>query len=185
MVKNLLRVFRLQSDQGSAGIFFRKVTDGRYLFYPWGYPGESFYISEQQQHKVNAFLSLLAASFLMSIVATIFFDSNRILIAPISDYLVAVVCMLLPIVYILFVRSFSKGKEFFIPSEADRPIKKSSTPWIIIFIQIFTLWNVLEGDTANAMAVAYAVISLLFMAYISYLILRICKKKGYYLSEPK
>lgn len=41
-------------------LFFRKDEEGRDLFYPWGYPGEAFYVEENQKKRIALILYLIA-----------------------------------------------------------------------------------------------------------------------------
>ncbi len=44
--------------------FFRKDEEGKDLFYPWGYPGEAFYVGESQKKHITFVLYFVAIIFL-------------------------------------------------------------------------------------------------------------------------
>lgn len=54
------------------GVFLRKDDNGNDLFYPWGYPGEAFYIDEKQKSFIRFGFIILLTLISISLIAIVF-----------------------------------------------------------------------------------------------------------------
>ncbi|MEW8547971.1 MAG: hypothetical protein AB2693_31070 [Candidatus Thiodiazotropha sp.] len=59
----------LLRNEESPSLFFRKDKKQRDVFYPWGYPGEAFYINEVDKRIISRFLFTIASLLVVAHIA--------------------------------------------------------------------------------------------------------------------
>lgn len=97
MIKRIIRWLSLQPDHNLESFYFQKNIDGDDVFYPWGSPGESYYVDPKQKAFLKFFEYCMVFLLLIPpFIAFIYFEhsmegvfnkSSWIVVTPITIYL--------------------------------------------------------------------------------------------------
>lgn len=159
-------------------LFFRKAHDGRDLFYPWGYPGESFIIDQKQKHKIEFFV--YGYFFFVSLwcISSVLLDKLNIISVATGNYLFLIFLMGLVPIYALSMRIMTKGKEFLTLPKEDRPAK-----WRFLWVLLITPYQI-EGVYlyAHQIPLPFLIFYSLGFVYTLYVFVKILRTRGYYFS---
>lgn len=118
------------------GILFFKSSSGLDLFYPWGYPGEAYYLDKRQK-KIFLFFVLQLFMFLAGFCASIIiFDRNAVSLLQLALIQLAVAAIVGSIVYILGVYFFTRKMTPYVVPKQNRPNKNLFVIDAIIVVQL-------------------------------------------------
>jgi uncharacterized membrane protein len=115
--------------------FFRKDEEGRELFYPWGYPGEAFYVDETQKKQAVRFFYIIAVLLLLSIEGSNIAASRNYLDGQESFWVFNSYWLIFPFIYGLYMYFFS------INLEAKKP--ENQSPIVLRFFLFILVAHVL------------------------------------------
>lgn len=170
--------------------FFGKSEDGREIYYPWGLPGEAFYVDQRQSkliiilHYFMAFLILV--SFVMSeFLPTIGIDT---FMGQILWAMVNLVLLWVAVIYILSMHILKIKADLFSPSTKNSLPKKWILFWALLIVLSFFLWAPLSISSFLVLPIllqAITCVGLFLTIYVVYVLMRIRSTKGYYFSEKK
>lgn len=162
--------------------FFKKDEEGRSLFYPWGYPGEAFFIDDKQKRSVSIFIYSGFVLFALSIFAIIFLDIKDIHILYYSGL---ALFMFFPLLYLCGVHFFTKDlNAHLVPVEQP----KKGSFFILIHIvgfQVLGMYMALnDKNLSPSVSLNLVALSAIYTIYISFVLVTI-GKKGCFFARKK
>ena len=106
-------------------LFFRKDEEGKDLFYPWGYPGEAFYVDDKQKRKISLFIGLYAALIIgYSVLAAISDAAFSWGLEVTAVWYLILFTMIVPC-YVFAMYIIKNGNKFYVVPKENRLGKKS------------------------------------------------------------
>lgn len=170
------------SKTGKCPKFLGTDEESRDIFYPWGYPGESFFITKKQKKLLSTFeIKALAVIFLFSFGASELFNPKE------AVFLYIAFIATVPIFYGAFVYCFTKGLEpnAFEKRTIGKPLVINNLFAGVGFyvlnlaaaIYFFPLVPLISGLLAG--------VSLIFTAILVFLIIFLKKTNGYILQKMR
>ncbi|MES9822822.1 MAG: hypothetical protein ABW127_00155 [Candidatus Thiodiazotropha endolucinida] len=159
--------------------FFRKDEEGRKVFYPWGYPGEGFYVNQRQINLIIISSCFLALLIIMGPSKGMFADFPNI-ITNILECLFAATQTIFPILYIAGMHLLSKDTRLYVLQKEIRPPKKRmALLWFSIVILQLTAVLIAPEELYRTF-IALSAVSILLTTYF---FMKIRRTRGYYFSE--
>jgi hypothetical protein len=159
--------------------FFKTHEDGRMLFYPWAYPGESFFIDDKHKKEITKFLIII---FFLSLLIMIGVDISahyRFIDSFGSALIFMAAWVIFPLWYIYHMRVFTKKMEPFIPELKVMP----AIFYILLFFLSIKILTIVMGFYAYQ---ALPIVSTLIFIEGVYAVILICflglsiKNRGYF-----
>jgi len=100
---------------------FRKDEEGKDLFYPWGCPGEAFYVNQRTFNRILIFLNIFSILFVVYVCGAVFADLQNMISQNTWNQLFSSVFIFFPGLYICGMHLFSKGASVYVvPKEIFR-----------------------------------------------------------------
>lgn len=178
MKKFISRWFGSKSDK-KEDLFFRKDEEGRDLFYPWGYPGESCLLGYKKNLLVFFFLLYLIVGGAVPCVVIFCFENE--ILQGIGDFLPIYIMFFLvslPLIYVVAVFLISR---FFLVTETkmEERTNKNVTFFLFFFIAHFVLVCMSIQLIESFPSVVLYMAAFIYGTGCSYVIYRIKVTKGY------
>lgn len=165
--------------------FFYTVPGGLEVFYPWGCPGEAYYIDKKRKNQLSFFGLGIALIASVTLLGAIYLDFSSLL-PDIGMYVVSAMCFFVPAIYVLGIYFFVRNKTPYFVSKQNRADKKMSVLHQFIFFQVcaivvvstdFVLREDVPADFWKCVVVTGAFVQIAFFCWI----IKINKtRKGYF-----
>lgn len=161
-------------------VYFLKVSGGKEVFYPWGAPGEAFYISKNQKKAIVLISSILGVAFSFGVIVLIYADYNNVIGEYETRRIGEALFMIFPLLYILM--AYAVGK---IASQARDiegcQVKSARTAvlWFsIVLVESLGVWEEVESASWVPAFLCFS-----YVCFISFIWLKLKKTKGYFFSS--
>lgn len=160
--------------------FFRKDEEGKDVFYPWGYPGESFYINEKQKRKTAIFCYIFGFLFILFSMSPLFAASDYKIEIYTAFCLLTIVLIVFPLVYFCYMYFLIKKLQPYIPKTKATPVNTIYALLVLLFSQIlFTALGVYISSSPLA-AGGLVLLNGSYVLALIFLIILTFRTKGYY-----
>lgn len=176
--KNSDKVFKSQERSR----FFRLTSDGECLFYPWGYPGESYKVSDQHRKLLANFYFLFACLLALFCVAQNSYYNFAIVTLHEKTWIGLTGWIFFPLFYCV-------GMYFLCRKLEPSHVKENKTPLVfyvflvLLFIHIPIL-TLLIITSLNSPIFIYAVLlRFFFVAFLFFLLIKSYFNKGYFFTD--
>lgn len=162
--------------------FFREDEQGRILFYPWAYPGESFYVDGNKKKAISQFLYLLGFLVILDLVGSYlavrygFMDLYAKILTQIIIFWI-----IFPGWYCCQMYFFTKELQPYIPSKKITP-KVFYILLLFLFVQILIIMAGIWAYPAMPSVLLVIGIGVLYSLVLSILVFLTVRNKGYYLT---
>lgn len=164
--------------------FFRKDENGDEVFYPWGYPGEGFYVDEKQKRDIKIFLYLIISILFSGFVLWICTyqatneDFNR------TIFLFTVSLTIFPMSYILFTYRFCRNLKPHISALRQIPLRNILTILLTIFFQfLFMIFGVYLNQGNSLLIVIFILSGGIYCGILLFILILTLQYKNYFLQK--
>jgi hypothetical protein len=166
--------------------FFRHDDEGKMLFYPWGYPGESFYVEKKHKKQITVFFYAITPLFILTMLNITYLPRNGVTELDTSLLFITIAFSFFLILYWGFMRFFTKNLEFYIDENKEIPKGTIYGLLIILVLQIiFTAIGILHGHGSLLFTTMLVVVNGLYCLGLISLIIATYRNKGYYLTNKR
>lgn len=176
----------IKKDLKQQSGFFRTDEQGKMLFYPWGYPGESFYIEERQKKQITVFFYIIASLFILSMMKIAYLPRDGVAELDTTLLLFTLNSFFFLFVYCGFMRLFTKNLKFYI--DEKRVIPKGTIQALLIFLSLqilFTTIGVYYNHGSPLFTWVLVFVNSLFCILLIFLAIWTIRNKGYYFTKIK
>ncbi len=180
-LKKILCWFIPEIDKDYESPMLRKDEEGKYLFYPWGYPGEASYVDKKQRIQIIIYFGFLSFCFCIFGLGYIYADINNLKISNTLNSLYLTMLTFFPAFYICSLYLFTRGARFYIVPRDKRLPPNKRMVWIWFFVSCFHVVAIITafGDRS----IAFIALNMASLILISYVFMKIRRTKGYYFAE--
>ncbi len=130
-------IVSIKKDLEQQSGFFRIDEQGKMLFYPWGYPGESFYVEERQKKQITVFFYMVTPLFILSMMKIAYLPRDGVAELDTSLLLFTINFFFFLVVYCGFMRFFTRNLKFYIDKKKVIPKGTIQASLIFLSLQIF------------------------------------------------
>lgn len=162
--------------------FFWKDESGKDVFYPWGYPGEGFYVDEIEKIKIIRFLFIFSISFILFAVIQNVAVYYGFLSLYGKAWSYAVAWALFPFIYIYRMYDFSIKFDPYISIKRRTP-KITYILLVLLLIQLATMVAGLNAYSVVPSVIFLLLINGLYLLILSFLFILSFQNKGYFLQN--
>jgi len=161
---------------------FGKDESGRNVFYPWGTPGEAFYVSEKQLIHILLFFFFLLILFGICILERELYKLQNVFNPNVWEATISLIYISLPVIYVAGMHLIRKGKTLYLLSEQERPPKRG------MYILLFSIVSFQVAALATAPTHLFVPLVILSTACIvSFFksLMGLRNSRGYYFAEKE
>lgn len=156
--------------------YFRQQESGKYVFYPWWYPGEGFFLNVTQKYKISFFVGWYFFLLLFYLFFVTLLEYSNVITAVTGDYCYLVYVMSVLPLYVLVMYIVTRGKQFLIIPKEER-FAKPKLLWLLIISFAQVVGFVLHG---SMLPVIFLIFYSLSFIYTMYVFVKILRTRGYY-----
>jgi|GEM_PF-3025568 len=175
--KEKRNIWRLFLESGVQ--FFGKDENGKDIFYPWGKPGEAFYVKKKQIIHIYLFNLFILILLSIGLSNKDIYELQSIFSANVWEDIVTLIAALIFAIYIVGMHIFRKNKTLYVLPKDRRPPRKAiGCLWLwlcFILMQLHGMWIALENKSLLIL-IFYSIDVLC----ISYFLMKIWRTRGYY-----
>lgn len=161
---------------------FRTHENGRILFYPWVYPGESFYVNEEQKDEISKVSFIIGCLMFLAIVGVNILAHYKFIDSFSTACVHAGIWVIFPFWYGYSMYCFTKNMEPFVPAKKSMP----AIFYVLLFFLFIRMLTIVTGFYAYQTLPAVGILILIEGFYAIALITLISlavKTKGYFLTK--
>jgi len=163
--------------------FFRKDEEGRDIFYPWCYPGESFYIDSSQKKSINVFFYIFGFLFMLANIGVTFAAKYDLISLFVFFCLFTIVWTVFPFTYCAYMYLVTRNLTPYIPKQKVMPIRSVYFLLAVLLGQVvFTVLGIYVGHS-NFSNLILLLLNGLYSLMLVYLIFLTFRNKGYYFTK--
>lgn len=176
----------IKKDLEQQSGFFRTDEQGKMLFYPWGYPGESFYVEESKKKQITVFFYIIASLFILSVMKIAYLPRDGITELDTSLLLFTINSFFFFVFYCGFMRFFTRNLKFYVDEKKTIPKGTIQASFIFLSLQIlFTTIGVYYNHGSPLFTSMLVLVNILFCILLIFLIIWTIRNKGYYFTKIK
>jgi hypothetical protein len=167
------------SVERNEGFFYGEDEKGLRVFYPWGKPGEAYYISKIEEKIYNIWDGVVSVFFLILFLGAMYLDATKVIESWLFNLITTLVLLGLVVYYFFYVFLINKKFKPYLLPLAERTSKtiKGCIPWYGVLSVMIMGFYLYDFD------ILYTVIPIVFVTFyffgLSFFIYKLKKTKGY------
>lgn len=179
-LKKILNWFKYSPERELEGFGFKKIDDGQTLFFPWGEPGESVFVTKKDRIYIVLALISYVCLFCIFIFGLIYVDINN-LHPLIDDKFMPLIFVYFGVFYYPLIYLLIINKEFNIEPKNKR-IPRKKYKWYAWPIGIIVVLYWL-AQTRMFIFAPYNIVLLCGIAFLLWAVLTTKKHNGYFFTN--
>ena len=164
-------------------LFFHKTEDGQDLFYPWGYPGESFIISKKYKKNIKLLYKILLSLFAIVGCLLVVFEYYDILNIFSTSGILIVFMMANYLFYIISIYIFTKKLKSFKSVKTKK--FRNFSGILVLLLPVVAYFLEYVFNEIEDLPIWFHAISMSYIIFISIFIYKLQRSNGYILTNKE